>query len=237
MHKTLIVAHRGASSLVKENTIPAFEKAIEIGADMIEFDVRKTKDGIMIVYHDPLIEGRPIHQLTYQEANRLVSSAGFVIPTVEEVLKHTLGKIKLDIELKEMGYEKELVELVLRYFNKDAFLMTSFNDQSLVVIKQLYPDIKVGLLLGGLPQLMLPFCHSELYPERRYRKIGADFLIAHYQLLNYGFLERAVHNKIRVYVWTVDDPTLLKKLLNDNRICAVITNKPDLAISLVKRQF
>jgi glycerophosphoryl diester phosphodiesterase len=232
MDKTMIVAHRGASSLVKENTIPAFEKAIEVGADMIELDVRKTKDGIMMVHHNPDINGRPIRQLTYEEANRLVSPQGFEIPTMEEALKRTRGKIKLDIELKEMGYEKELLDLVLRYFKKEDFLMTSFNDYSLAAIKQLNPATKTGLLLGGVPQPLLLFYPSELFPERRHRKIGADFLIAHYQLLNRSFLNRAVQNKIGVYVWTVDNPSLLKKLLSDNRISGVITNKPDLAVSL-----
>jgi glycerophosphoryl diester phosphodiesterase len=232
LNKTIIVGHRGTPLLAKENTLASFTKAIEIGADMIEFDVRKTKDGIMMVHHNPSIAGHPIHQLTYQEANQLVSSQGFVIPTVEEVLKLTQGKIKLDIEVKEVGYEREVLDLVLKYSKKDDFLMTSFHDQSLGVIKQHFPEIKVGLLLGGRPRLMQLFYHSDLFPEKRYQKIKADFLIAHYQLLKSGFLERAVHNKIGVYVWTVDNPILLTKLLNDNRVGAVITNKPDLAITL-----
>ena len=64
---------------------------------------------------------------------------GFDIPTVEEVLKWSRGKIKLDVELKEEGYEKEIVELLSGYFEEDQFVITSFNDASLRVIKERYP--------------------------------------------------------------------------------------------------
>ena len=64
MRKTMIIAHRGASSLARENTIESFKKAIEIGVDMIEFDVRRTRDQALIVHHDELKEGKPVKELT-----------------------------------------------------------------------------------------------------------------------------------------------------------------------------
>ena len=72
----MIVAHRGASSLARENTIESFKKAIEIGVDMIEFDVRRTKDQALIVHHDELMAGKPVKELTYDEISKDKHRAG-----------------------------------------------------------------------------------------------------------------------------------------------------------------
>ena len=97
----LIIAHRGASSYAKENTIESFKKAMLLGADMIEFDVRRTKDNILIAFHDEMIRGHSVKELTYEAISQLARNQGFDIPTVEEVLKWSRGKIRLDVELKE----------------------------------------------------------------------------------------------------------------------------------------
>src|SRR4030065_1388004 len=96
INKKLIVAHRGAPGYAKENTIKSFGKAMALGADMIEFDVRRTKDNIFVVYHDGFIQGRAIKALTYEEISQITRNQGFNIPVVEEVLKWSRGKIKLD---------------------------------------------------------------------------------------------------------------------------------------------
>jgi len=132
MTKKLIIAHRGASSLSKENTIESFEKAIACDSDMIEFDVRKTRDGICIVYHDEFINDKMINELKYKQIKEIDES----IPTLEEVLKLTKGKIRLDVELKEDAYEEEVIKMLLRYFKEDEFVITSFNDKSLRTIKR-----------------------------------------------------------------------------------------------------
>ena len=232
--KKLIIAHRGAPGYVKENTIESFEKAMALGADMIEFDVRRTKDNVLIVYHDGLIQGKPIKGLTYEEVSQIARNQGFDIPTVEEVLKCSRGKIKLDVELKEEGFEKEIVELLSRYFKEDQFVITSFNDSSLKSIKDNYPEIKVGLLLGKFkPPLLMRI--SEFFPMKRCKKANADFLVAHWKLLRVGFLERAQRSHKPVFVWTVNDEKMMWKLFNDKRVYAIITDKPDVAVSLRKK--
>ncbi|NEN96454.1 MAG: glycerophosphodiester phosphodiesterase [Moorea sp. SIO1F2] len=92
-----IIAHRGASNCAKENTIEAYEKAIELGADFIEFDVRITKDGVLISHHDPMIANQAISQLRFAEINRIAGQQGFRVPTVEEILRLTRNKIKLAV--------------------------------------------------------------------------------------------------------------------------------------------
>jgi glycerophosphoryl diester phosphodiesterase len=230
----LIIGHRGAPSYAKENTINSFKKAMSLGADMIEFDVRRTKDNVFIVYHDGFIQGKPINELTYKEIRKIARDRGFDLPTLEKVLKWSRGRIKLDVELKEEGYEKGIVELLFKYLKGDQFVITSFNDSSLKSIKDNYPDIKVGLLLGKFRAPLLTRI-SEFSSSRRYKKAKADFLAAHWKLLRFGFLERAQRSRKPVFVWTVNDEAMMWKLLHDKRVHAIVTDKPDLAVSLRKK--
>ena len=232
--KKIIIAHRGAPFFARENTLESFKEAISLGADMIEFDVRRSKDKVFIVYHDRSIQGKPIKRLTHEEISQIARSRGFGIPTVNEVLKYTKGKIRLDVELKEEGYEEEIVELITRYFKRDQFVITSFNDASLERIKDNDPDIKVGLILGKFkPPLWVRI--SEVFPMKRCENSKADFLVAHWKLLRVGFLERARRSHKPVIVWTVNDEEMIRKLLRDRRIYAIITDRPDLALSLRKK--
>ena len=232
----LIIGHRGAPAYAKENTIKSFEKAMTLGADMIEFDVRRTKDNILIAYHDEFIQGKPIKELTHEIIRQIARNQGFDIPTVEEVLKWSSGKIKLDVELKEEGYEKGIVALLSRYFKEDQFVITSFNDSSLKRIKDNYPDIKVGLLLG---KYKAPFLWriSEFFPMKRCKKAKADVLVIHWKLLRFGFLDRAERNNKPVFVWTVNNEGMIWTLLHDRRVHAIVTDRPDMAVSLRKKYF
>jgi glycerophosphoryl diester phosphodiesterase len=231
----LIIAHRGAPFLARENTLESFRQAISLGADMIEFDVRRTKDKVLIVFHDKSIQGKSIKRLSYEEITKIARDRGFDIPTVKEVLKCTKGKIRLDVEIKEEGYEEEVVALLSKYFRKDQFLITSFNDSSLKRIKDNNPNIKVGLILGKFkPPLWVRI--SEVFPMKRCKESRADFLVAHWKLLRVGFLERARRSHKPVIVWTVNDEEMIRKLLRDRRVWAIITDKADLAVSLRERK-
>jgi glycerophosphoryl diester phosphodiesterase len=201
---------------------------------MIEFDVRRTKDNVFIVRHDRSIQGKPIKSSTYEEISQIARGQGFRIPTVKEILKCTKGKIRLDVELKEEGYEEEIIELLSAHLKKDQFVITSFNDSSLKRIKDNYPNIKVGLILGKFkPPLWVRV--SEVFPMKRCEKSKADFLVAHWRLLKVGFLERARRSHKPVIVWTVNDEEMIRKLIRDRRVYAIITDKPDLAVSLRKK--
>jgi glycerophosphoryl diester phosphodiesterase len=129
---TLVVAHRGASLLAPENTLAAYEKAIEVGADMIEFDVRRTVDGVLVAVHDPLPPVR------YAELRPQP-------PRLEEVVAVCAGRIALDVELKEAGHEDE----ALRVVAPAEHVVTSFLPEVVSEVKRLRPDVRVGLLLAA----------------------------------------------------------------------------------------
>jgi glycerophosphoryl diester phosphodiesterase len=233
MRKTLIIAHRGAPAFARENTIESFQKAVELGADMIEFDVRRTKDHVLIAHHDELMEGKPIRDLAYEEIRKIALHQGFSLTTLEEVLQCTKEQIKLDVELKEEGYEKDVVDLLSRYFQKDQFVVTSFQDSCVRRIKENDPEIKAGLILGiSRPRNLISTRLSEFFPIRRWKEAKADLLVPNWELLKFGFLARMKRRNIPVFVWTVNDEKMIRKLLHDERVVSIITDRPDLALSL-----
>jgi glycerophosphoryl diester phosphodiesterase len=127
---TLITAHRGASAIAPENSLEAFEKAIGLGADMVEFDVRRTADGVLVVVHDPLPPVR------YDELRPRP-------PRFEEVVDVCAGRIALDVELKEPGVEAEVLDVV----DAASSVVTSFLPDVVAAVKTLRPDVRAGLLL------------------------------------------------------------------------------------------
>ena len=147
--RTMVIAHRGASALAyHENTLEAFQIAIDLHVDMVEFDVRRTRDNVLIVYHDPAIDGHRIYEMTYNRINDIASRSGYRVPALEEVLDLCKGKIKLDIELKESGYERRVIDMVKQRYGYGEFSIKSFKDRVSYNVKAIDPKIRTGLLLG-----------------------------------------------------------------------------------------
>jgi glycerophosphoryl diester phosphodiesterase len=230
-----IVAHRGKTATIKsENTIEAFQKAIEIGIPQIEFDLRMSQDGYIISYHDRSIDDIKIGDLKYHELQSIARSKGFEIPLFEDILLLCCERIALDIEIKEEGYEDRIVALATQYLKYSDFVIKSFNDASVRKIKELDPQIKVGLLLGKVTgKFPLLSILAQFFPEYRIFKTGADFVAPHFRLLKFGFLWRMKLVKREVYVWTVNDERRLFKLIRSKYISAIITDKPELAMKIL----
>jgi glycerophosphoryl diester phosphodiesterase len=177
----------------------AFTRAIEAGADMIEFDVRRAPDGRLLISHDPIHE--PSRDL----------------PTLEETLQLTQGRIQLDVELKESGCERDAIDLLLRYFPLSDFCITSFLASALRETRAIHPGIRTGLIFAAWNASVRAACLS---PD-------ADFLVAHYRLL-----EEAEAIGKSLFVWTVDDPALTRTLFDRPLVEAIITNNPRQALAL-----
>jgi glycerophosphoryl diester phosphodiesterase len=233
-----IVAHRGNTALVRsENTIEAFQQAIELGISQIEFDIRMTQDGRTICYHDPTIDGIAIKDLPYHELLAISRSKGFEIPLFEDILKLCRDRIDLDIELKEEGYEQRIVDLTTQYFSYSNFVIKSFNDDTVRKVKKIDPQIKVGILLGKIAKKHpIIGILSEFFPEYRILRTGADFVAPNFRLLKLGFTWRMKLLNREVYVWTVNDERRLAKLIRNKYISAIITDRPELALKLLDRR-
>lgn len=233
--KQMIIAHRGASGDYHENTIEAFIEAINVGADAIELDVRKTKDNKIIISHDDNIDGIKLDSLDYNEILEVSSSKGFIVPTLEEVLKLCQGKILLDIELKEEGYEEEVISLIKKYLEYNEFFIRSFIDRQVRIVKKIDSKIKTGLLLGvGNPKYGFLTRLSELFPIFRIIRTKPIFISPHYRLMKFGYTKRMHLLKKPVIVWTVNDENLINKFLFKHKVDGLITDYPKLAINIQK---
>ena len=227
----VIIAHRGASALARhENTLEAFKIAIKLKADYVEFDIRKTKDNQLIVFHDDEIDNRAISSLTYDRLCSITSRENYRVPLLSEVLELCKGKIKLDIELKESGYEKRSVDMVTKLYRYDEFMMKSFIDSAVKAVHDYDPYIKTGLLLGKKGGSLKTKLH-EFFPMTRLAACNADFVSPYYKLATVGFIKRMkLYNK-PVYVWTVNRARNIGKCIL-NHVDGIITDKPNVGLNV-----
>ena len=225
----LIIAHRGASYYFHENTTESFEAAIDMRAEMIEFDVRRTADGVLVVHHDFEFAGVEIQTMSKTQLEEAEESAGYSIPTLVEVLELCRGKVPLDIELKEPGYEEQVLETVLDILEPDNFIVTSFFDGVLGKIKELDSSVRTGLLIGNNPRWQLI---ARLFPGTRARRAGADVLIVSQKLLKYGFLSTTKKLGLPVWVYTLNNRKELWKYIADGRVRGIFSDRPDVALFL-----
>jgi len=238
--KSKIWAHRGASFYAPENTLEAFDIAVKQKADGIELDVQLSKDGQPVVIHDETIDrvsdgtgyvrDYNLNELKKFNFGKLFPHFGFsVIPTLEEVyglLKQT--DLTINVELKTgiifyEGIEERLVNLAQRMNMEDRIIYSSFNHYSLLNLKKLKKDAKIGLLVSDIYVDVLDYAV----------KLGADALHPMgYMLRLPGFIEESKAKKMKLHVWTVDDEEEIK-LLNAYGTDAIITNKPVIARKIV----
>ena len=232
----LVIAHRGASREAPENTPAAFEAAIAVGADAVELDVRRTADGELVVHHNASRRGIPVSMLTYPALVRLSRHEP---PLFDTVLDLCAGRIALDVEVKEAGYEAEIMEAASRRFHGDRLLYTSFEESVITTIKRLDPGARCGLLLGP-GRLRSRAQRYEALPFDLAERCGADLLAVHQWLApvrgrsrrvaGTGLLAEAQARGFPMMVWTVDGPQRLRSYLADGRVAGIITDLPGLAV-------
>ena len=242
----IVVAHRGASSTHPENTLPAFEAAIELGAPVVELDVRLSSDGHPIVMHDADVsrttdgEGL-VHDLSLDDLRRLNAgspSSPTPIPRVGEVLELASGRAGVAIEIKNLpgdpGYEPDgeaIVDAALAELERTAFegpvLVVSFNPRSIAHAGRASADVVTGLLVTDAvsPADALSFAvaegHAFLLPGSRGLLAGG-----------LGVVDAAHEAGVRLGTWTVDDePTF--SLLLDAGLDAVATNDPAMGLRVL----
>jgi len=239
----IIIAHRGAghkkprgqqltlrqlSKFNTENTTASFRTAIELGADAIECDLRQTADQHIIIHHNKLLKGsrRPISELTLGQVKALAEKRGYLVPTLKEMLEFCQGKIALDIEIKEKGFENEAIDLIRQYYSYDNFMIKSFLDNVVAEIKKSDSKIKTGLLFG------LRWQGQEKRALKRFHKIGADIFCPHWRLLTKSFMARLQQEDIPVLTWTADREIIARRLINRG-VAGIISNYPEKILRLL----
>ncbi len=220
---TKIIAHRGCPFQSHENTMKSFHEAVKLGTDMIEFDVRRTRDRILVAHHDPHITSNGqttnIADLTFNELQVIAQKNGFEIPKIDQILPEFSGKVGLDIELKEPGCEEEVIELIRSRVKNSEIIFTSFLQEILSKIKQIDSGYTTGYLFED---------------EKAVKNltIGViDYLCPSYTV--YNNLKHSScfdYTEFSYAVWTVNTPELMQMLFDDPYVDAVITNCTDIAL-------
>jgi len=223
-----IVAHRGGTEFFHENTLEAFNKAIEIGADYFELDIRKTKDDKIVCFHDSEIHNKKITDITYKELKNL---SGIDVPLLEEAFRLAKGKIKILCEIKAKGYEKETANIIQKHFDYNDIIVVSFIDEVLNKTHELDRSIQTGLIVGKKKFFNIL---KDLFMFFRLYKCKTKNLMLNDFYTRSGVPIFAKLLNIKVFIWTVDEPRKILKYLNNKNIYALITNKPAMATKLLE---
>jgi glycerophosphoryl diester phosphodiesterase len=233
-----ISAHRGGGEDAGAGTYEAYANALEAGAEYVEFDIRRTADGELAVYHDAHAgphagEHAALGQISY---TRLCALAGYEVPRVTEIMRLIAGSASGHLDLKETGGEHTIIEQALAILGPGNFVVTTLEDASVAAIKARFPDVPVGLSLGrdlaGVPRLFRPSARRhEVFPMGRIRACGADWVAMHHGLALAGALRRCRHHHIKTMVWTVNSDPGISRWLADFRVDVLVTDRPRRAIA------
>lgn len=212
----MIVAHRGGAPGDVENSLSAFEHAISIGADLIECDLRRSSDNVIVLYHDERVDGVKVRSQTFHDLRKRVPG----LLTLDDLLMLMSSKrepVRLVLDLKERGLDLDLMPVLeQRPDVLQSVLVSTVHTFSLRRLSTRFPGLRLALsrghLIGGMPhprlQSLVAGALRHLYPLwmiPQLRWCGAGAAAMHYMLLTPGIVERFHGLGFRVYAWTVDD--------------------------------
>ena len=230
------IAHRGASGegLAPENTLAAFERAIQIGVDAVELDVRASRDGKVVVIHDATLDRTTnrtgaVSEMTLAEIRRADAGArvglrGERVPTLDEVLDLIRNRALALIEIKAGYLAERVLEVVDLLDAGSQVLIQSFDPDTVRRIKALDPTIPTALLVGKLPT-----SPSRVRARRMVREImevGANALTVWHATLTPPFFEEMRRRAVSVWTWTVDEEVAMRDMVQLG-VQGIITNYPD----------
>lgn len=241
-----VIAHRGFSGAAPENTMAAFARAIEIGADMIELDVMLSKDGEVVVIHDETLDrttdGKgPVAALALEKLRRLDAGSWFArefagerIPALDEVLALVHGKILLNIEIKSEavtetiagGVVEKSIALVRERGMLPEVILSSFNPLALRQAKEIEPGLKLAALYNAELQ-------GGMEPGHIIRDLGVDGFNVSDSEIAPEVVREAHALGASVAVYTVNEPDEMRRVLALGAD-ALFTNHPDRMLELIQ---
>lgn len=227
MSKMLKIAHRGARGYEPENTLQAFQKAIEMKADGIELDVHLSSDGHLIVIHDETIDRTTngkgfVNNLSLQKLKDFRIENKHQVPTLSEVLDLVNQQCFINIELKGIGTADAVATLIELYISEknwsyDSFLVSSFDWEFLKQIDSLNPKISIGVLTETDIESAITFA----------KEIKAKAIHPDYHLLNKENTRQIQEIGFQVFPWTVNKKEDIAKIktYNVNGIISDFTDR------------
>lgn len=222
----LKIAHRGAKAYEPENTLKAFQKALDLNSDGIELDVHLSVDGHIIVIHDETVDrttnGKGLaNTFSLSELKSFLIDEKYQIPTLNEVFDLVDKNCLINIELKGLGTPSKVVQLIEQYiseknWNYNHFIVSSFDWNMLQETSNLNPNILIGVLTEENLDKALAF--AEL--------IKAHAIHPDYQLLTQENTKKMQEKGFLVFPWTVDTDEDIQKIKSYN-VDGIISDFPD----------
>lgn len=250
MKKVKVIAHRGANHYAPQNTVPAFQKAIEIGVDGTETDVHATKDGHIVICHNDTVDETSngkgkIVDYTFEEIRKLDFGTKFsdkfigtMLPTLREyleVMSEDKNLSVINVEIKPNKKERHLlvaktIELSKEMGLFDKLLISSFDYKMLIEAKKFDPKCKTAFLYPTYAEALKG---NDYFPIHRAHRIKCDAIHPHKNFITKHGTEVAHKMGMDVNVWTVDEEKDVKRLVAIG-VDGLITNTPDKVKNMLK---
>lgn len=215
------IGHRGARAYEPENTLRSFKRALELGVDAVEFDVRRTKDGKVVVIHDDKVDRTTngkglVKELTLKEIKQFDTEKGEKIPTLEETLEFVDKKVKMLIELKETDLEEEALNSIEQRGLINNVIIVSFLEKALGRVRELNDKVETGLIYSKYKN-----------PVKAALELKTNYLLPLYRLTHSADVEKAHKNGLKVIVWTINTPEEAKNFVKKG-VDGIASDKPDI---------
>jgi len=196
MKNKIIIAHRGASAYESDNSLNSFRRALDMGADMVEFDLRKTGDGVYIGYHNNKLKGRLVSETSYKDLNKLFGRDAFQIPTVEEIIEVCGKEASFDVHLKEPEYAIEAVGLMQKLVDRNKIIVTSEHMDALRQIKNKYSALRLGYIIlrenpSKFIQKLIMLRKSPQSLMEKLQREDIEFVVPYHRFIGKRLLENA----------------------------------------------
>ena len=237
-----LVAHRGCSGKAPENTMAAFNLALnEASIGWIELDVQLSKDGVPVVIHDYKLNRTTngkgnVKDFTYSQLSELDAGEWFnkrfkgeKIPGLEEVLHAACGRCRLNIEIKTAGdlypgIEQKVIQLIHDYHMQYDCYITSFDYEVLKKVRETDSIVQTGLILSGNPPLL----------KEHLKNLGVALLAMDYKYLTHRFVAAMINEGYKMMAWTVNGPSEMIRIAGMHPELMICTDHPERFIELSK---
>lgn len=251
-----VIAHQGGDRLWPGNTLYAFQKSVEMGVDVIETDLRQSKDGALMISHDESVDrisngtGRVI-DLTYAELKRLDAGynwspdggktfpyrgQGITFVSLEDVFK-ALPNMRFNIDMKqnEPPIEDALSKLIRQYNMQNKVVAASFSHKNTTVFRKLCPEVTTAADVTETRNfVLLNFVHLSRWLRPQYQVFQAPTSSSGIPIITPRFIHAAHERNLRVEVWTIDDPEEMRRLIAMG-VDGIMSDRSDLLIQVVGR--
>lgn len=228
-----IIGHRGAKGHAFENSLASMKCALELGVDMIELDVFRCRSGQLVVFHDELLDDLTdgcgsVESMTWSELSLLRLRNGERIPTLHDVMRFIDGRVELNIELKGRQTALLLADMLQTFvatthWKWDQLLVSSFHWEELWTLRQVLPELKIGLLTDANPLDALPVA----------KQIEAFSIHPWHEAVTKNVVTTLHKERVAVVVYTVDRPEDIVRIVACG-VDGIISDYPDRVTAIVK---